>query len=227
MAFRIMFVDDEPDVLKTFKTLIQPLGCEVVTLADSQEAAQRINKEKFDCIFLDALMPHPDGFELAELVRNSPSNFRTPIVMLTGYDDAEAMRKGFRAGVTSFIGKPVTQSRLAALLGSMRGVMLREKRRYTRTPFIAVVTCRSDNRTFKSKSINISETGMLLEDSNQVAIGLEVDLEFLMPQAQSPFKLRAKIVRKQSPNRMAVHFVALKTIELQSIQQYLSAVIPD
>ena len=75
MSLKIMFVDDEPEVLKLFKAMAEPLGTEVQTFANSREAALRIRKEKFDGVFLDAMMPQLDGFELAKLVRASPSNF--------------------------------------------------------------------------------------------------------------------------------------------------------
>ncbi len=67
MPARIMAVDDEPDVLRTFKTLVEPLGYEVITIVDGREAAERLKSEKFDGIFVDAQMPHLDGFELTKM----------------------------------------------------------------------------------------------------------------------------------------------------------------
>jgi len=218
-----MFVDDEPQVLKLFKSLVEPLGFEVLTLADSQEAAQRIRKEKFDAVLVDAVMPHPDGFELTALIRGSPSNFAAPIVMLTGYDNAETMRKGFRAGVTCFLGKPLTQSRIMGMMRSLRGAMLREKMRYTRVPFKTVVICRLDSgRPFKSESVNISAGGILLEKSGGGTVGQELDLEFMMPQASHPVKPRGKIVHKEGPDRMGLKFITLETEELELIQRFVS-----
>lgn len=226
-ALKIMFVDDDPEVLKLFKALVEPLGCEVVTFADSREAAQRVQKEKFDGVFVDASMPHPDGFELAQIIRHSPSNFATPIVMLTGYDDAETMRKGFQAGVTSFIGKPLSQSRLAKLLTAMRGAMLREKKRYVRLPFKTPVTWRVGKQVFKSQSLNISETGMMLEKSGGATVGQELDLEFRIPQSSDPLKPHAKVIRKEPPDRIAVQFVGLKSNELETIQRFISEIIKE
>ncbi len=148
MSLKVLIVDDEPAVLKLFKTIVEPYGFEVLTLADSGEAARRLEKEKFDGLFVDAQMSHPDGFELTQSVRASRLNSRVPIVMFTGYHDVEAMRKGFRAGVTCFIGKPVNHERLSGVLKTMRGSMLREKRRYARLPYRTAVTCRSGSQLF-------------------------------------------------------------------------------
>lgn len=222
MAWKVIFVDDEPDTLALFKRVAEPLGCEVLTLADSQQAASVLKNQKFDGVFLDARMPHPDGFELAQIVRASSSNFGTPVTMLTGDDTAETMLQAFKSGVTFFLGKPLTASRLTAALRTMRGAMQREKRRYARLPFRAVVACRLGGKLYKSHSVNISEGGMLIETSVTVSTGQELDLEFVMPKASQPLKPRAKVVRKESQNQMAVQFVALKDAELHIIQEYLS-----
>jgi len=83
MALKIMAVDDEPEVLKLLKALVEPMGCVVVTFEDSREAGRVVEKEKFDGIVLDAYMPHLDGFQLAERIRSSHLNNEVPIVMLT------------------------------------------------------------------------------------------------------------------------------------------------
>ena len=227
MALKIMFVDDEPEILNLFKAMAEPLGTEVLTFADSREAAQQIGKEKFDGVFLDAMMPQLDGFELAKLVRASPSNFGTPIVMLTGYNDVETMRKGFQAGVTFFLGKPVSLSRVALIVRTMHAAMLREKRRYARLPFRTMVTCKSGSQLFRSWSINLSEGGMMLEKSPQLAVGKEIDLEFAMPSALEPLRPRAKVVRQVPPDLTAVQFIALKTNELEAIQEYITGQITE
>lgn len=227
MAFKVMFVDDELEILKLFKLLVEPLGCDVLTFADSREAAERINRDKFDGVFVDASMPHPDGFELAKMVRASPSNFGTPIVMLTGYSDVDTMRKGFQAGITFFLGKPVNQRRLIPLLRTMRGSLLREKRRYARLPFRTVVTVQLGTRTFKSESLNLSEGGMMLEKSGGAAAGQELDLEFSVPQAVRALKAHARVVRKMPPDQLAIQFLALKIEDREAIQAFIGATIKE
>ncbi len=227
MALKVLFIDDEPDVLKLFKTLVEPLGCEVLALADSDEAAQRLKREKFDGVFVDARMPQLDGFELTRTARESQMNSQVPIVMLTGSNDAATMRRGFEAGVTFFLGKPLSQQRLLLLLKTMRGALLREKRRYARLPLRMVVTCRLDGRMFKAESVDISEGGILLAKSGGVAQGQELDLEFIVPGALRPLKARAKVVRKESPDQIAVRFLVLKIEDREAIQSFISGRITE
>src|SRR5713226_4123435 len=111
-----MIVDDDPQALGLIKAIVEPLGYETVALENSREALSRLDKEKVDGVFVDARMPLLDGFELTRCIRNSPSNGPVPIVMITGCDDVESMRKGFSAGVTFFLGKPVIPARLRGLM---------------------------------------------------------------------------------------------------------------
>src|SRR5712692_6387020 len=160
-----MIVDDDPQALDLIRAVVQPLGYETVGFENSKEALKRIDAEKVDGVFVDARMPVLDGFELTRCIRSSPSNGAVPIVMITGCDDAESMRKGFNAGVTFFLGKPVIPARLRGLMKAIYSSVLREKRRYVRLPLRTAVSCRAGRKRFESGCVNISETGMLLENS--------------------------------------------------------------
>src|SRR5713226_7234072 len=162
---RVMVVADEVQTLKAIKAMVEPLGLEVLAIADSREAAQRANTDKFDGVFLDSRMPFLDGFELTKIIRSSPANAKVPIVMLTGANDAETMRTAFKVGVTFFLTKPVNLDRLNSLVKVMRAPMLKEMRRYARLPFRCAVKCQLGSKQFTTNSVNISEGGMLLETS--------------------------------------------------------------
>jgi CheY-like chemotaxis protein len=225
MAFKILVVDDDPAVLKTLKNMIQSLGYEVLALTDSREAAQRIKRQKIDAVFVDARMPFVDGKALAQEIRNSPTNYSVPIVMLTGYDDIETMREGFRAGITYFLAKPPDLSQVSNLLKLMQGIMLREKRSYARLPLRTVVGCRKDNLQFTSASVNIGEGGMLLESSGGLEVGQETELRFSLPSFAGSLNPKAKVVRREAPDRMAVQFLELSSEERKAIQTYIAGLI--
>ena len=71
MALKILAVDDEPEILMLLKDMIEPLGCELLPVHDSREAARLIELEKFDGVIVDVKMPHLDGFELTRRIRLS------------------------------------------------------------------------------------------------------------------------------------------------------------
>ncbi len=228
MSLKVMVVDDDPEVLKSIQTMLEPLGCEILGMGDSREAALRLEKEKFDGIFLDVKMPDLDGFELTKLARRSTLNREVPVVMLTGFDDVETMRKGFRAGATCFLGKPVSLERLYALIKAMRGAMLKEKRRHARLPFRAAVKCRVGPdfyRQFVSNSSTISESGMSLESSGGAEVGQELDLEFVISASAKPMKVRVRVVRRAPPDLLGVEFLKLETKCREAIQRYVEGAV--
>jgi len=223
VAIRIMVVDDEPAVAKVIKAMTEPLGCDVLIFTDSREAAKCVASEKFDGIFVDGRMPHLDGFELTETIRASPLNAQVPVVMLTGYDDIHTMRKGFRAGINFFLGKPFTPDRVLRLFRAMYGTILREKRRCARLPFRATAHWRSGLRSAKAVTVDISEGGMLMETPEALELGERVDVEFNLPSTSQKLKVEATVVR--GGWRAAVKFTHMDSMDLEAIQRYISGAL--
>ena len=146
---KLLVVDDDHQVLDVFKALVGPLGYDVVGLSDSREAVQRVMKEKFDMIAVDVRMPGLDGFELTQRIRASPSNRNVPILMITAYDEIETLRRGYAAGITFYLAKPLNVPQLRGLFAAARGMMVQERRRYARLPVRLDVVCRVGDRQFK------------------------------------------------------------------------------
>jgi CheY-like chemotaxis protein len=222
-----MMVDDEPKTLDVIKAMVESLGCTVVAMTDSREAAKRLADEKFDGVFLDVNMPHPDGIELAKLVRSSPLNKSVPIVMFTGSDDVATMRQGFKAGATCFLGKPVSIERVSRLVSAMRGSMRTGQRRSARLPYSTAVDCRAGNRHLRSSSLSLSEDGILLGASGGLEMGQQLDLEFMLPHGSARIKVRGKVVYKQPPDSIGVEFLDLSKPDREAIQKYLTGSVTE
>jgi CheY-like chemotaxis protein len=253
MSLKILAIDDEPQVLGLIKSMVEPWGYEIITMEDSREAAARLNEEAFDGILVDALMPHVDGFELARCARTSSHNADTPLVMITGLNDVQTMRKCFAAGVTFFLNKPFTCEKMYNLFNAIRGSLVRERRRHARLPFRAGVECRFGQfgqNHFRAESVSLGESGMLLEPSGGLDIGQELELEFALSEAArgkeaahakgrrsmfaeptvreaGPLKLRARIIRKSPPDRIGVQFVSLPPQVSERIQKFVSGRLID
>lgn len=228
MSLKIIVVDDEAEELKLIKSMVEPLGCEVLTVEDSREGARRIESEKFDGVLLDALMPHLDGFELAKQVRASQLNREVPIVLISELDDLATMRRGFNAGASCFLPKPINQERLYSLIKAMRGPMLREKRRHARLPLQTPVKCKSGLRAhhhFISGSLTISEGGILLESSGGLEVGQELEMEFTVPETRELLTVRGKVIHRELPDRIAVLFLDLTEDGRAAIQRYIAGVV--
>jgi CheY-like chemotaxis protein len=221
-----MAVDDDAGVLSLLKLQLESLGCEVVGVQDSREAVERLKVEKVDGLFVDVVMPHVDGFLLTQQARLSKLNRRVPIVMLTGMDDAETMRKGFNSGANFFLGKPFTRERVYNLMGATRGSMVREKQRYARLSYRTSVDCTwgaEQQKHLRSGSEDISEGGMMLTPAGALAVGQEFDVAFSLPNTSRPLRARALVAREAAPGVIGIQFLKLNEDDERDLLAYISA----
>lgn len=227
MPLKLMVVDNDPEILKLIRNVVEPLGYETLTLTDSLEAAQRVKRQRFDGVLLNAQMPHLDGYSLTREIRSSPSNNTVPIATLTSGNDIKGMRAAFRVGVTCFLRKPLDTKKLKGLLKVMHGPMLREKRRRVRLPVQILVDWEAGGKHFKSTSLNVSERRMLVELSNDIAVGDVGDVHFILPQIPEPLDVRAKVVRKESPNHVAIQFLEVNPKARKALGDFIAGMVDE
>ncbi len=219
MSLKIMVVDDEALTLKVMRSLTVPLGHRVLTLDKGREAKQHAEKERFDVIFVG--MPGPDGIKLARQLLDSQPNKDAVVVMLSLKDDLATLREAFAAGATFVLPKPIAAPRIVPMLTAMDSPNWKARRGAARLPLSAEVNCRCGNQTFSMRSMNISESGMLLRSSHEVEVGSEVSLEFKIAEFRASLDVRARIVRKEGSEGVGVEFVGLEIEDRNAIQLYI------
>jgi CheY-like chemotaxis protein len=173
-------------------------------------------------------MPHLDGFQLAQQIRTSASNHSVPIVMVTGNDDVQSQRLAFSLGVTLFLGKPITPKQVTGVINAMRGAFLREKRRYARLTLLTPVVCTWESKgphRLEARSLDIAEQGMALMQVPGLGAGLQLDLEFMLPDSPERLQIRARVVRTMPPDGVGVAFVNLSPTNRERLQRYIKAVV--
>lgn len=124
----VLIVEDDEQALNLMHEVLASLGAEVHPVADPERAAVMINQERFDGIFLDLNMPRIDGFELTKRIRQSAWNALAPVVIVTGMDADETMRKAFSSGATFFLQKPVDRQKLTKLFNATKAAMVQSGR---------------------------------------------------------------------------------------------------
>ncbi len=117
---KILFADDEPDILDIVSYNLEKEGYEVITAKDGQQALDLSKINRPDLIILDVMMPYKTGIEVCNLLRQLPDFRKTPIVMLTALNDETSHIKGLDSGADDYIAKPISTkiliSRINALL---------------------------------------------------------------------------------------------------------------
>jgi CheY-like chemotaxis protein len=218
MSLKIMAIDDEPLSLKVMRSLAVPLGHTVLTLDNSGKAHQEVEKRRFDVVFVG--LSQPDALELTRQIRTSEFGGETAIVMLTVTDDIDILRKAYSAGVTFVIPKPITAARMIPMLTAMESPRWKTMRG-SRLPLFTEVKCKRGDRDFSMRTMNISETGMLLQSSHDVEVGQEVSLGFKIAAVGVSLNVRARIIRKEGMERIGVEFISLMPEEKNAIQLYV------
>ena len=103
---KVLVVDDDPVVGKSFERVLAPKGYAVIHAADGAEALKRLEAEKYDMVYTDLKMPGMDGIEVAKRIKASRPWL--PVVIVTGYGSEENEGQAWRAGISEFLRKPLS-----------------------------------------------------------------------------------------------------------------------
>ncbi|KQU76918.1 MULTISPECIES: response regulator [unclassified Rhizobacter] len=103
----ILVVDDLPEKLLVFGTVLEELGQNLVFVRSGREALREVLQREFAVILLDVNMPDIDGFETAALIRQYKRSVDTPIIFITSYADEMQTERGYALGAVDYIQSPV------------------------------------------------------------------------------------------------------------------------
>lgn len=103
----VLVVDDDPFSRLQMKFALENTGMTVVEAASGREAIQLFTIHWPGLVLLDFVMPEMDGYETCREIRMLPGGSLTPVVIVTGNEDANTIVRAFEAGATDFISKPI------------------------------------------------------------------------------------------------------------------------
>jgi signal transduction histidine kinase len=104
----ILLVDDQPQRLLSYRTILEQPGLELVCANSGREALEHLMDREFAVVLLDVSMPDMDGFEAARLIHEHPRFEKTPIIFVTGVhlDDLDRLR-GYSLGAVDYVSVPI------------------------------------------------------------------------------------------------------------------------
>ncbi len=111
---RVMFVDDEEGVRKSFDRLLSERGFAVSTVEDGDRAVSLLREEPAEVIVSDLRMPGLDGLQLLQWVHERQP--QTRFILLTGYGNAEVERKARALGAYEYLNKPISPDALSLVI---------------------------------------------------------------------------------------------------------------
>lgn len=108
---KILIIDNEALIRDRLAEKLTILGYQVISTSNGREGLFVFNKEKFNLIILDVLLPKLDGYELCQKIRQQS---QVPIVILTALKSISERVVGFRLGADDYITKPFSLNELEA-----------------------------------------------------------------------------------------------------------------
>jgi len=106
VAGTVLIVDDDFTTRLLARESLERAGFEVTETDDGRQALELFDRTNPEIILLDVLMPFIDGFTVCKQIRRHPEGWNTPILMMTGLDDIDSIKKAYDTGATDFISKP-------------------------------------------------------------------------------------------------------------------------
>ena len=126
-AFRVLVVDDDPDMAALLAATVEAEGMEADVVNDGGAAIAAVAAAPPGLVLLDVLLPGANGFEICRRLKTDPLTALIPVVLVTGLEDRESRLQGIEAGADDFLHKPVHREELVARVKTLR--RLHETRR--------------------------------------------------------------------------------------------------
>ncbi|MBK8990015.1 MAG: response regulator [Chloroflexi bacterium] len=114
---RILIVDDEKNIRLTVSYTLQPLGYQVETAVNGEEALHKLKEASYSLVLLDLRMPGMDGMQLLRHIARDYSD--VPVAIITAHGTVENAVDAMKLGAIDFIRKPFTPAELRDLVAAI------------------------------------------------------------------------------------------------------------
>jgi len=225
MPNKILVVDDDPPTCELITEVLSGAEVEASCLTDSHAAAGRIQREKFDAVFLDARMPAPDGMELTRMIRKSGVNAKTIVVMITGEGEQNFLSRAFQVGANFVLFKPIDRRSLLRLLRITQGPIDRERRRFTRVSVRRPVAICLGKERVRAMTVDLSASGMLVQAEQRFSVGATLEFSLDLGMNWKPVQGVARVIRFVGDDFMGLEFQSLPVAQVEILEEFLLPLI--
>ena len=143
---KILVVEDEPEMARGLKDILEFEGYQVTTAASGKEGLQNVAREVPDCIILDVMLPDLNGCQVCEQMRRQ--RISAPIIMLTAKSQDYDKIRGLEVGADDYLTKPFSVGELLARIMAL----LRRSMGYSQeAEVVRVGGCLVDVRHFTAR----------------------------------------------------------------------------
>ena len=157
--FKILIAEDDRKLCQLFERVLIKNGYYTRGVTNGKEALDALDKEYFDLLITDIMMPEVDGYELIESLRQAGNNM--PVLMVTAKTEFDDLKMGFLSGTDDFMVKPININELVLRVGALlrRAQMINDRRQIIGS---TVLECDSLTITTEDKSIVMPQKEFML-----------------------------------------------------------------
>jgi len=102
---RILFIEDESALQKTFGDILKDEGYEIISALDGEIGLKLAKTKKPDLILLDLILPKIHGFDVLKQLKDDPETKEIPIIVLTNLEGIGDVDKAIELGATTYLVK--------------------------------------------------------------------------------------------------------------------------
>ncbi|HYU70424.1 MAG TPA: response regulator [Burkholderiales bacterium] len=121
MKQRVLIADDEPNIAVSLEFLMEQSGYEIRTVANGDDALSVAREFRPHLLLLDIMLPLKNGFEVCQVIRESPELKPVKIIMLTAKGRETEVAKGLALGADAYITKPFATRELLEAVKRLLG----------------------------------------------------------------------------------------------------------
>jgi len=118
---RVLIADDEPNIAVSLEFLMEQSGYEIRTVANGDDALSVAREFRPHLLLLDIMLPLKNGFEVCQVIRESPELKPVKIIMLTAKGRETEVAKGLALGADAYITKPFATRELLEAVKRLLG----------------------------------------------------------------------------------------------------------
>jgi two-component system alkaline phosphatase synthesis response regulator PhoP len=181
---RILVVEDEQHIAEGLRFNLEAEGHDVRVATDGEQALASIleDRQAFDVVVLDVMLPGRDGFAVATALR-AAGQF-VPILMLTARARAEDVLRGFEAGADDYLPKPFE---LAILIARINGLLRRRRWNETQPSGAPPSAASRDIYTFRDRTLDFRAMEVRARGKSYRLTQMECELlRYLVTHADEP-----------------------------------------
>jgi two-component system, OmpR family, alkaline phosphatase synthesis response regulator PhoP len=128
MPKKVLIVDDEAHIRLLLEQILEDFedaGVEILTAGNGREALEVIRTERPDLVYLDAMMPGTNGYDVCNKVKNELALRNIYIVMLTAKGQEVDKKKGAEVGADMYMTKPFDPDAIVAKTTEVLGIEMK------------------------------------------------------------------------------------------------------